>query len=203
MKFGWMKLERMKLGRTKAGWISAGILGIALIAGPTILARDASAESPVTRVLLASFEHDFLVRMKTAWKVDTALFVDPPRAFYVDRFGVVMTSVVTLEPGFGIAIFRGAPSPAELADYRGKVLQRLPLLRQQMRDCLLESAPHFHLKDNDRMAVAVSVYHFEPEDTHGIPSQVVIQGGHKALLDAKQRPAGASLDDVFEVEEID
>jgi hypothetical protein len=192
----------MKLG-LKLGWISVGILGVALAAGPTIAAADAGGEGPVTRALLASFEKDFLVRMKAAWKVDTALFIDPPRAFYVDRFGVVMTSVVTLEPGFGIPLFRGAPNPAELADYRGKVLQRLPLLRQQMRDTLLESAPRFRtLKENDRQAVAVSVYHFEPEDTHGIPSQIVIQGGYKALLEAKQRPAGASLEDVFEVEEL-
>jgi len=153
--------------------------------------------------VLASFERDFLVRMKAAWKVDTALFIDPPRAFYVDRFGVVMTSVVTLEPGFGLGIFRGAPSRSELADYRGRVLQRLPLLRQQMKDTLLESAQRFHsLKDDDRLAVAVSVYHFEPEDTQGIPSQVVIQGAHKVLLEAKQRPAGTSLDDVFEIEEL-
>jgi|HubBroStandDraft_2_1064218.scaffolds.fasta_scaffold170447_2 hypothetical protein len=197
-----MKLG-LKLG-LRLRWISVvGILGVALVAGPTIVAADASGEGPVTRALLASFEKDFLVRMKAAWKVDTALFIDPPRAFYVDRFGVVMTSVVTLGPGFGIGIFRGAPEPPELADYRGKVLQRLPLLRQQMRDTLLESAPLFRtLKENDRLAVAVSVYHFEPEDTHGIPSQVVIQGAYKALLEAKQRPAGASLDDVFEVEEL-
>jgi hypothetical protein len=187
----------------KLGWISVGILGIALVAGRTMVARDAGAESPVTRALLASFEKDFLVRMKAAWKVDSTLFVDPPRAFYVDRFGVVMTSVVTLGPGFGMGMFRGAPGAAELADYRGKVLQRLPLLLQQMKDALLESAPRFRsLKDGDRLAVAVSVYHFAEEDTQGIPSQIVIQGAHKALLEAKQRPAGASLDDVFDIEEL-
>jgi hypothetical protein len=187
----------------KLGWVSAGILGIALVAGRSMVAREPQAEGPVTRALLASFERDFFSRMRGAWKIESQLFVDPPRAFYVDRFGVVMTSVVTLEPGFGLGLFRGAPTRAEIADYRGKVMQRLPLLRQQMKDSLLESAPRFRsLKDDDRLAVAVSVYHFAPEDTEGIPSQIVIQSARKALLDAKQRPAGASLEDVFETEEL-
>ena len=110
-------------------------------------------------------------------RTDLGKFVDPPRAFYVDRFGVVMTSVATLGPGFGIGMFRGAPDATELATYRGKMLQRLPVLRQQMKAALLESAQQFRsLKEEDRLAVAVSVYHFAAEDTQGIPSQIVIQG---------------------------
>jgi len=180
------------------------VVGIALAAGGGLAtAREGSTEGRVTRALLASFEHDFLTRMAAAWKVETHLFIDPPRAFYVDRFGIVMTSVVTLEPGFGLALFRGAPNKGEIADYRGRVLQRLPVLRQQMKDSLLESAPRFRtLNATDRMAVAVSVYHFEPEDTQGIPSEIVIQATHQALLEARQRPAGASRDDVFEIEEL-
>jgi hypothetical protein len=83
------------------------------------------------------------------------------------------------------------------------VEERLPLLREQMKLALFDGAARFDmLDDSDRLAVAVTVYHFAWENTTGIPSQIVIQGTKKALLEARAKTKEQGRDQAFQMKEM-
>ena len=74
-------------------------------------------------------------------------------------------------------------------------------MKETMKTSLLETAGALSdLPDEDRVAIAVTVYHFEWEDTADVPSEIVVQGKKKDLLAAR---TDASLrDKAIELKEM-
>jgi len=177
--------------------LAAALWTIALCAGA------AYGDRPhVTKAMLTAFEKQFVGSVLSATKDSAVTFVDPPRAYYVDNFGIMMASEISLVPGYGPTMF-GPLNPEQIQLHHHKVTERLPVLREQMKLALFEGATRFDaLDDNDRLAVAVTVYHFAWENTTGIPSQIVMQGTRKALLEARPKTQEQGRDQAFEMKEL-
>lgn len=156
----------------------------------------------LSRAMLADFERQFSVKILAPVKDSAFTFVDPPSAYYLENFGVTMSSKISLVPGYGPTMF-GMMSPEQIQTHHRKVLERLPVLRERMKLTLFDGASHFEgLDDNDRLAVAVTVYHFLWEETTEIPSLIVIQGTKKALLEARTKTVEQGRDRAVQMKEM-
>lgn len=175
----------------------------AALAAIVLCAGAAYGDRPrLTKAMLAAFEKQFAANVIAATKDSTVTFVDPPRAYYVDNFGILMASEVSPIPGYGPTMF-GPLNPEQIQLHHHKVEERLPLLREQMKLALFDGATRFDmLDDSDHLAVAVTVYHFAWENTTGIPSQIVIQGTKKALLEARAKTKEQGRDQAFQMKEM-
>ncbi len=160
------------------------------------------ARQGLSRALLADFEKQFSTKILVPVKDSAFTFVDPPSAYYLDNFGVTMSSKISLVPGYGPTMF-GMMSPEQIQTHHRKVLERLPVLRERMKLTLVDGATHFEgLDGNERLAVAVTVYHFLWEETTEIPSQIVMQGTKKALLEARTKTVEQGRDQALQMKEL-
>jgi hypothetical protein len=156
----------------------------------------------LTKVMLSAFQKQFATSVLSATKDSAVTFIDPPRAYYLDDFGIVMTSEVSPVPGYGPTIF-GPLNKDQIQLHHRKVIERLPILREQMKLALFDGATRFQTLDsNDHLAVALTVYHFAWEDTTDVPSQIVIQGTKKALLEGRTKTQEQGRDQAVQMKEL-
>jgi hypothetical protein len=66
---------------------------------------------------------------------------------------------------------------------RQRKLDRLPMLRQAMRDAWRDSAAALtSIPDNQQVVVAVRLLYLTWEDTHGLPGEIVMKGDRRTAL---------------------
>ena len=152
--------------------------------GATIWA--ASTEKPrFHRAALTAMEHSFdqkLMRLAD----DPYLLTGNTRGIYIEGFGVVFTAEVSLANGASPNPFRPTITKEDIARIHAKKLERLPLLKQCMRDTLLDAAASLdEAHDNDQVVVGVSLIYYPGEDKTGLPGQILMQGAKGQLIDAK------------------
>ena len=157
---------------------------IALALAATIWA--ASTEKPrFKRAALTAMEVSFDQRLKTL-SDDPYLLVGPTRGIYLEGYGAVFTSEVSLSNALAPNPFRAAITREDIARIRAKKLERLPALRQCMRDMLLAAAASLDdVPASEQIVVGVSLLYFPAEDRSGMPGQILLQGAKVKLLDAK------------------
>ena len=174
---------------------------VGLAAGCLLALAAQGGGRSVTRSILYNSERQVQGRIQSLLSDNPDAFVDLPRGYYLDNFGVIFVSTCSLAPGIGITPFRGPINRQEIRDHKSKVLARVPQLKETMKTSLLETAGALSdLPDEDRVAIAVTVYHFEWEDTADVPSEIVVQGKKKDLLAAR---TDASLrDKAIELKEM-
>jgi hypothetical protein len=146
----------------------------------------ASAEKPrIKRTALAAMEESFDRRL-TRLADDPYLLVGNTRGIYLEGYGAVFTAEVSLANGPGLSPFHPILTKDELARIRAKKLERIPALRQSMRDMLLAaSASLDEVPSSEQIAIGVSLIHRPEEDKSGMPGQILMQGAKGQLLDAK------------------
>ena len=131
----------------------------------------------VSRSTMFAIEKKLEAAVRGRWHDDPYMFVDLPRGYYVDNFGVIFVTEFSLAPGPGLSPFRGPISRQEIKQHKTTVLARVPELKDTMKAQLLEVAAALPaVPETDRVAIAVTVYHFDWEDTGDIPSQIIVQG---------------------------
>jgi hypothetical protein len=109
-----------------------------------------------------------------------------PSGFYIEGYGVVFSSEVNLSYAQPVNPFQQTFSPEEKAKTHAAELQRLPVLREQMRQLLLKSSVTLDtLPANEQIAVGVKLTHQSWEDKSGFPEQIVMQGQKSKLMEAK------------------
>ena len=147
----------------------------------------ASTEKPrFKRAALTAMEVSFDQRLKTL-SDDPYLLVGPTRGVYLEGYGAVFTSEVSLSNALSPNPFRPAITKDDIARIRAKKLERLPALRQCMRDMLLaaSAASLDEVPAGEQIVVGVSLIHRPEEDRSGMPGQILMQGMKSQLLDAK------------------
>lgn len=150
----------------------------------------AMANGRVDRAQTFAIERQFTDRALALWGDDRYMFFKLPEAYSVDHFGILMTADVNLAPGPALMAFRGPITKQEIVDHKHTVLQRMPKFRQFLKSELIDAAAMFPGEpETGRISIAVTIYHFSWEDTGDIPTQIVVQGVKKDLLEAKAHPA--------------
>jgi len=146
----------------------------------------ASTEKPrFHRAALTAMEQSFDQRLMRLAD-DPYLLIGNTRGIYIEGYGAVFTAEVSLANGASPNPFRPTITKEDMARIRAKKLERLPLLKQCMRDMLLAaSASLDEVPANEQIAIGVSLLYFPDEDRSGMPGQILMQGEKAKLLDAK------------------
>ncbi|MBM3466079.1 MAG: hypothetical protein FJW40_10370 [Acidobacteria bacterium] len=155
-------------------------LGLLLGAAATC----ASEKSTVARSGLVALEKSFNRKVETLYDDPFAL-LGPARGVYLDGYGAVFSAEVNLAPA-AISPFRPQMKPEDIAKLRQRKLDRLPLLRQAMRQLLSEAAVSLEgLPREERIAVAVSLFYLPWESQTGLPGQLLMQSRRGQLMEAR------------------
>jgi hypothetical protein len=99
---------------------------------------------------------------------------------------------VNLVPVAPTSPFRPAYSRQEIQNLNRQKREKLGTLENTMRQLLIEQAVALtRVPATEKIALVVSLFNFNWEDTTDLPSQVVMQATRQALLDLQRTHAGA------------
>ena len=108
------------------------------------------------------------------------------RGVYLDGYGAVFTLEVNLYPAAALNPFRQAYSEAEKRQLNVRKRQRLETLETEARTILVEESERLTaLEPGEKVALAVSLFHFGWEDLTGLPRQLVAAANRSALDEAR------------------
>ena len=150
------------------------LIALAAMAGPD-RASILAVEKAIDRRIETLFDEPFLLLGMT-------------RGVYLEGSGAVFTAEV------GLALspagpFAAKPTAEELARLRKKRLERLPVVKDAMRDMLIRSAEMLPaVPETEDVVLGVTIFRRAAEDNTGIPAQIVMQAERRALL-AKNKSA--------------
>jgi hypothetical protein len=112
--------------------------------------------------------------------------VGTARGAYIDGYGVVFNVQVNMAPVGNISPFRRSYSAEEIRQLNIRKRQRIETIERRARDILVEvSALIKDLPADEKIAVAVSLFHFAWEDLTGLPRQMVMSALKSVLVEAK------------------
>ncbi len=158
--------------------------GLAILLAFFFAGQDApAAHARVTRTALASVEKSFDGGLATAYTPDAFDLLGNTRGVYLEGYGAVFSTELNLIVSPNLSPFHQSFTKIETARIHDRKVQRLPLLKQKMREMLLASAASLeNLPPTERVVFAVSLFHYAWEDYSGLPSQIVMQGERQKLL---------------------
>ncbi|HTT64777.1 MAG TPA: hypothetical protein VMG35_23155 [Bryobacteraceae bacterium] len=158
--------------------------GLAILLAFFFAGQQAPADSHprVTRAALASVERALDGRLG-GYAPDAFDLLGSSRGVYLEGYGAVFSTEVNLIISPNLSPFHPAFSKTEIARIHDRKLQRLPVLKQKMREMLVASAASLeNLPPSEQVVLAVSLFHYSWEDYSGIPSQIVMQAERQKLL---------------------
>ena len=122
-------------------------------------------------------------------KVSSADAKDPidllglSRGLYLQGYGVVFTTEVSLIVTPTPNPFRQQITKEEAARVHQRKLEHLPLLKKAMREMWMDAASSFtSVPDTEQVVLALRLLYQPWEDTKGLPGQIVLKGPRKAAL---------------------
>lgn len=164
----------------------------------------AAVEPRVSRATLTAVEgtinQTFALR-----GVDSYDVLGTARGTYLEGYGTLFTielDLVNAGP-LDMSPFKPAMSPAEIAGIRERKLKKVPVLKETMRNILVNASGTMEgLPPNERIAMEAILFNFRWEDSKGLPHRVFMSAEKQKLADAKAAHAGpAELAAVFEEQE--
>ena len=172
----------------KSAWIAAALL---LAAG---LAAAQTSAPPVTRAALSAIERQFDLILSRPAQEDPFDLLGSTRGVYLEGYGAVFTTELSLVVAPGLSPFRPAITKTDAEKVRARKLKKLPELKQAMQQILAEAASKLEgLAPDEQIAVAVTLSYFSWEDRSGLPAQILMQAKRKDLLGKAPGPALAAV----------
>jgi len=106
------------------------------------------------------------------------------RGLYLDNYGVVFTSEISLIVTPTLTPFRPTITKEVHDQVHQKKTSRLPALRVQMTELVKQAAKEFsQIPDSQRIVVAVRLRYLNWEDRTGLPAQIVMSATRKDALE--------------------
>jgi hypothetical protein len=157
--------------------------GLALILVLLFGVQASQPVSRITRAALSGLEKNFDGRFQRANVTDPFELLGTTRAVYLDGYGVVFSAELDLIVTPNLNPFHQNFTPAEKARIHERKLERLPLLKQNMREMLIASAVSLeNLPPSEQVVLAVTLFRYSWEDSSGLPGQIVMQAERQKLL---------------------
>jgi len=105
------------------------------------------------------------------------------RGLYLDGYGAVFTTELSLIITPTVNPFRKEITKEEAARVHQRKVARLPLLKQAMMEMMRTSAMALiQIPDNQQVVVAVRLLYLPWEDTTGLPAQVLMSASRRGVL---------------------
>lgn len=171
----------------------------------TLGAGLASAGKPrVRRASLAAVEKSMDRKIEQTSLDIPVMLLGNARGIYLDGYGAVFTQEINLVASAPISPFKQTITKEEIARLHAKKLERLPWMRDRLREMLLAAAASLdEVPPGEQIVLAISLFAFSWEDSSGLPSQMVMQAAKGKLIDYQtgkiDRPA---LDAAVTVQEF-
>ena len=103
------------------------------------------------------------------------------RGIYLDGYGAVFTVELSPIVTPGLNPFHTVITEPEKEKVRQRKLDRLPMLKELMRDMWRDSATALTaVPDNQQVVIAVRLLYLPWEDTRGLPGEIVMKGDRRA-----------------------
>ena len=141
-----------------------------------------TSHARITRSALAGVERSFDGRLARPTP-DSFYLLGSTRGVYLEGYGAVFSTELNLIVSPNVSPFHQSFTKIEIARIHDRKVQRLPLLKQQMRELLVASAVSLeNLPPSEQVVLAVSLFHYSWEDYSGLPTQIVMQAQRQKLL---------------------
>ncbi len=157
------------------------------IFAPALLAAMSfGAEIPTQTAALgkqmASMEEALDRHFRSAGAGSSIAMIGAARSVYLPEYGALFLVEVNLAPVANVSPFRRSYSEAEKQQLNIRKRERMDELERTMREALMqESAGLTEIGEDERIALAVSLFHFPWEDLTQLPKQVVMVGARGEL----------------------
>jgi hypothetical protein len=184
--------------------MSSRLRSVALVLA---IALSAAAASPVgaprvPRASLVVIEKNIDKRIERAIPTDQFLVLGATRGIYLEGFGVVFTTEMNLMASAAANPFRPAFTKDDIEQIRRKKIERMSVLREQVRAALIGAGASLdQVPESEQVVLGIVLFYFKWEDTSGLPSQLVMQAPRKALI-AAAKGQTAALDGALQVQEF-
>lgn len=173
----------------------AGTVLVAVLAAWPCLAGD------IKRPVFADLERKLDARIERAIPEDAFVLLGNTRGFYLQNYGAVFTAEINLLNTPTVSPFRQTIPKADVIKVHKRKLERLPVLKQHMRTALLAIAATLDdVPPGEQIVFGMALFYFSWEDTAGLPSQVLMQGEKRKLIDVQAGRGNA--DSAIEVREF-
>ncbi len=138
----------------------------------------------VEHAAMMTLEKSFDARILHASAAEPLDLMGNTRGIYLPGYGTVFTTQINLIVSPTLSPFRLKFTKEEISRIHARKLERLPMVRRQMREMLLASASALNtVPPGEQIVVGVSLYYFSWEDTTGLPTQIIMQGQRQKLLE--------------------
>lgn len=156
---------------------------VAALLTATALAAATADRPRVDRAAMAALEKSFDSHILHASAAEPLDLMGNTRGIYLTGYGTVFTTQINLIVSPTINPFRQQFTKQEISRIHARKLERLPLVRQKVREMLLSTAAALSaIPPNEQVVVGVSLFYFSWEDTSGLPSQIIMQGERQKLI---------------------
>jgi len=165
---------------------------LTLLCALLMAAPETPAEGRALRATLKTAERTIDNRVQQMTDRAPFVLLGSTRGAYLAGYGAVFSLEVNLVPVAGISPFRPAYSPQEIQNLNRQKRQKMDVLKAGLRQVMADQAAALaQLAASEKVAVVVSLFNFNWEDSTGLPSQVVFQATRQTLLDARRSGAEA------------
>jgi hypothetical protein len=158
---------------------------------------------PVTRAAFAGLEKKLDRKILSLDVNDPYELLGTVRGVYLRGYGAVFTTELSLVATF-ISPFVPELTPADIRKLQQKKLAKLAMLKQSMRQMLVDAAAELDsVPASEQIVLGVTLFyrHFEIKD--GLPGQIVMQAPRQALLDYKAgRIKSSALEAALRIQEL-
>ncbi|MBI1354901.1 MAG: hypothetical protein GC160_11190 [Acidobacteria bacterium] len=163
------------------------LLCVMLLGLATLPAAEVDPSSQKLRLQIAEVERAIDHRLSEI-RTDSQpiMQLGSTRGAYLDGYGAVFTLEVNLYPAAALNPFRQSYSDAEKQQLNMRKRQRLENLEAEARAILVEESAKLTALDvGEKVALAISLFHFNWEDLSGLPRQLVAAATRTALDQAR------------------
>ena len=138
----------------------------------------------VTRQAISDLERRLDTKLSSLGAAnDPVDLLGAARGIYLDGYGVVLTAEASLIIAPGLSPFHQEITQPEKEKVHQRKLDRLPMLKQVMRDMWRDSAMALTaIPDNQQVVVSVRLLYLPWEDTRGLPGEIVMKGDRRAAV---------------------
>jgi len=173
----WAQLPRPPAATSATASAAAPAAAPAAVVTPMV-------KTHVPRQTMADVERHLDTKLATLGGVSDPIDVlGSTRGIYLDGYGAVFTVEASLIVTPNINPFHAEMTAPEKEKVRQRKLDRLPMLRQLMRDMWRDSATALTaIPDNQQVVVAVRLLYLPWEDTRGLPGEIVMKGDRRAAV---------------------
>jgi hypothetical protein len=158
-------------------------LAIAALMAGSAATAPAGDKSRVSRATIAYAEKNLDKGLLGVWPDDRANMVGLTQGLYIGGYGAVFTGEIDLAPSGGITPFHQEITKEEAVRTHQKKVQRLPKLKEVMRDMLTSIAASLDtVPPDEQITLGLTLLTWIGETTSGLPAQIVMHAPKKTLL---------------------